>query len=180
MIQRRKTKSGEALAKALEELKKDKRLLAGYFQSQMYPEREDRPAVSLATVAREQDEGTPRGVPATHFLSRTAKAKRWDWIDEAKKLSKSVLRGSITYDAMLTRIGLEVQNNVKEAIRAVNSPPLKTATVLARLRRLKGRGIVRRRGEGPSINLTVAKRLHDTGTLLRSVTFKIEENGKST
>ncbi len=172
MIKRETPQTGKAFREALVDLKKPKRLAVGYFSNQMYPARDKIPAKHVATVAYEQDQGTQE-IPATYFFSGTVEEKKENWRKRSITFAKYVIKGKITYDEMLNRLGLTMQGDVQKKIVSINSPPLKTATVKARLKRLKGGGVRRRKGDGPNISLTAAKRLVDTGTLQKSTSYKI-------
>lgn len=75
---------------------------------------------------------------------------------------KAAGNGKITVTAGLEQIGAKAAGDVKMMIKSVTTPPLKNATVAARARRhSKGKA--------------TGKPLVDSGLMLQSVTFAVED-----
>ncbi len=75
---------------------------------------------------------------------------------------KAAVKGNIAITDGLTQVGAKAAGDVKMVIKSVTTPPLKDTTVAARARRhSKGKA--------------TSKPLVDSGLMLQSVTFAVED-----
>lgn len=102
---------------------------------------------SVIMVGTVHEFGSPsRGIPQRSYLRSTVVTKRREYKTLFRKLSKRIVKGSMTAKKALSIIGLQVQTDVREKITDIKSPPLKS-----------------RRGNP----------LIDTGHLRQSIIFKV-------
>jgi hypothetical protein len=142
---------GDKVARVLNELAaklgRKPTLRVGFLQGATYP---DGTAVSMVAAIHEY--GAPAaGIPARPFMRPTIARNRNQW---GKDLSHLLEVNDYDVVRSLNLLGEHVKGQIQEAITKVTSPPLKPATVAA-----KGS----------------AKPLIDTGHMLNSVDYNVEE-----
>lgn len=121
----------------------------------------------VALVAAVNEFGWPEhNIPPRLGMRATADAMRAVWGTLATTLAHRVLDGNMTGAEMMEALGLKAAGDIRKHISKVTSPPLKTQTVMARLRGKK---------QGNVVSITVAKPLVHTGLLLNSLTNTVED-----
>jgi hypothetical protein len=132
----------------------------GWFESSHYPN-----GVPVAYVAAIQEFGYPAGgIPPRLGMRATAKEKTGEWREVARRGAKAALKGGTSAYAAMELLGLKAAGDVRKHISQVTSPPLKAATIQARLRKRSNKSKVG--------NLT--KPLVDSGELIDSLTNRTE------
>jgi len=133
----------------------------GFFETSKYPD-----GTPVAYVATIHEFGAPsEGIPPRPFMRPTIQANQAVWQSIALQGAKSILDGSMTSEDILEVIGLKAAGDIRKMIASIQAPPLKDATVAARLR-----GKADKQTVG---NLT--KPLVDTATMLNAVTNTVED-----
>lgn len=133
----------------------------GWFQTAHYPD-----GTPVAYVAAIQEFGVPeKNIPPRLGMRATADEKRAKWAGVAEQGAKQILAGNQTPWEAMERLGLVAAGDIRKHITEVTTPPLKVATVKARLAGKK---------QGRVVSITIAKPLVDTGELLGSVTNVVE------
>lgn len=132
----------------------------GFFDTAKYED-----GTPVAYVAVIQEYGAPeQGIPPRPFMRPTVEAKQADWKAIATQGAKAMLNGKATGEQVLEAIGLKAAGDIRRTISQVTTPALAQATVDAR-----------RRGKADKMTVgNLTKPLVDTGTLLNSVTSKVE------
>lgn len=113
--------------------------------------------ITLGEVAVIQEFGDGK-IPERSFLRSTFRKNRRDWRRFAFDQIREVLRGNITEEQMLNRLGLKIQADIRGTIVAGINPPLSPITI--ELRKKK-------RGTAST------KPLVDTGQLLNSINYEV-------
>lgn len=122
----------------------------------------------VAGIAAVQEFGSPaRNIPPRSFFRTTATEKRESWAHTVEQVSRAAAQGKIEPGRVIEAVALAAEGHVRETITKIQSPPLKTATIDARKRRLAN--------GGAGAQATIAKPLVDTGILLNTLT---SETGK--
>ena len=131
----------------------------GFFPSAKYED-----GTPVAYVAAIQEFGAPsQGIPPRPFMRPTAEAQRGAWQATARQGAQAVAKGNSTGLQVLDVLGQLAAGDVRKAISRVASPPLKQATIDARLRK---------RADQTTLG-KLNKPLVDTGTLLNAVTSEV-------
>lgn len=135
-----------------------KQLKVGFFAHSKYPD-----GTPVAYVAAIQELGYPAGgIPPRQFFRPAMTEHRQEYSQLTGRAVKAAGNGKITVMAGLEQIGAKAAGDVKMMIKSVTTPPLKDATVAARARRhSKGKA--------------TSKPLVDSGLMLQSVTFAVED-----
>lgn len=134
----------------------------GWLDSSRYPD--GGPPVAL--VAAVNEFGWPEhNIPPRLGMRATAEAMRPVWTQIAFQANRRVVRGEISAKDAMDLIGAKAAGDIRKHIAEVTQPPLKPATVEARLR-AKGIGP----GRTKAIPITVAKPLVNTGRLEGTLT----------
>lgn len=135
-----------------------KQLKVGFFAHSKYPD-----GTTVAYVAAIQELGYPAGgIPPRPFMRPAMTEHRQEYSQLTGRAVKAAVNGRVTVTDGLTQIGAKAAGDVKIAIKAVTTPPLDDATVAARARRhSKGKA--------------TSKPLVDSGLMLQSVTFAVED-----
>lgn len=135
-----------------------KQIKVGFFEHSKYPD-----GTPIAYVAAIQELGYPAGgIPPRPFMRPAMTEHRQEYSQLTGRAVKAAVNGRITVTDGLTQIGAKAAGDVKMAIKAVTMPPLDDATVAARARRhSKGKA--------------TGKPLVDSGLMLQSVTFVVED-----
>lgn len=134
----------------------------GWFNTAKYPD-----GTPVAYIAAVQEFGWPEGnIPPRLPMRSTSAEKRGEWGAVAERASKAVLTGKLSAVAAMEMLGLKGAGDIRKAIAAVMSPPLKVNTVKARLAGKK---------QGNVVSVTIAKPLVDTGHMLATLTNVVEK-----
>lgn len=131
----------------------------GWGKNQKY---EDGTPVAAVAVTQEFGD-TTRHIPPRPFMRPAVENNGNNWKKQFAGGIKKVLHGEILTGEVVETIALLAEGDIKKAIKAVTSPPLKTSTVMARLKGKK---------QGKAVSLTAAKPLVDTGDMLDSITHE--------
>lgn len=158
------TKKGDGarrLSQAVRDIQ-SKQLRVGWGENIKYDD-----GTLVAEVAAQNEFGNPaKNIPPRPFMRPTINRQRSVWMKKAAHGIMSVLRGERTTGEVFDTIGQLAAGDIRKTISKVKSPPLKTATVMARLRGKK---------QGNSVSLTAAKPLVDTGHMLNSLSSEVVE-----
>lgn len=134
----------------------------GWFKTAVYPS-----GVPVALIAAINEYGWPEhNIPPRLGMRATAERMQGAWAQVAQAASRRVLRGELTPEQALDLIGQKAAGDIRKNISQVSSPPLKTATVEARLRGKK---------QGKVVSLSIAKPLVHTKHLLNTLTNTVED-----
>lgn len=172
----RKPGPGQSILKeALEQLDK-KVVKIGWFGSAKYPN-----GMKAAQVAAIQELGIPeKNIPPRPTGRNTIAEYSAVWCEKTNAGAKLVLQGKMTIDALLENIGQLASGNWRKSISKIKDPILKTSTIDARTRKtaayqnLKKRSAKHERLEQNRNNPTFTKPLVETGYLMNSLTYVIE------
>lgn len=107
----------------------------GWFESAQY---ENGTPVAYAAGLAELGHGA---TPPRPFMRTTALAKVSDWFDIAARGADAVLEGNASVAQVLGILGLQIQEDIKETIANIYSPPLSSVTLMARKYREEGRKV---------------------------------------
>ncbi len=119
----------------------------GFFEGDTYPD-----GTSVAMVAAIQEWGAPsRGIPPRPFMRPTVEDHADEWPDQ---IAEALEVSGMDAEKALEIMGGVIQREIREAIQAVTSPPLKPATV-------------RRKG--------FEKPLIDSGRMFQSVKYEVRK-----
>lgn len=97
--------------------------------------------------------GTSRGIPERPFLRNAMRANKKKYHDEMREAAKSLVNGTTTLDVFMSKLGILAENDIKNEITSLASPPNAPSTV-----RQKG-------SSNPLI---------DTGEMRDNVRYKVE------
>ncbi len=133
----------------------------GWFEKSKYEK-----GVPVAYVATIQEYGfAAKNIPPRPFMRPTIENKRVEWQKVAESGAKAILEGRQTLYNIMEAIGLKAAGDIRKTISSIWAPPLKPATIAARLRRRKNKKV--------TTNLT--KPLIDTGIMLGTLTNTVED-----
>lgn len=128
---------------------------AGWLESSQYED-----GTKAAYVAAIQEYGAPeKNIPPRPFMRPAVEENKEYWADQLKNGVKAVSSGAMDAGMVMDAIGQRMANDVQHAITQVVSPPLKDATVRARLRGKKDK----------TITPTLKKPLEDTFYMIDNV-----------
>ena len=159
------------LQKALSGLK-DTKGKVGWFPSAQYqgyqpktPDGKTGAPMPVAAIAIQNEYGNPAlGIPARPFMRPTIAEKMQEWKQKFKSGAKAILAGNISSREVMEAVLLLVAGNIRRSITKVQSPPLKQATIDARLRK---------KADGKTIgNLT--KPLVEEKIMINTISHEIE------
>ena len=138
-----------------------KELAVGWFESARYDDQ-----TPVAYVASIHEFGTAgKGIPPRPFMRPTITNNKGEWRNILAKQLESVVDGSLSMTNVLDRLGLLIAGQIRQTISTLHEPPLKQATIAARLRQRADTATV------GSLN----KPLVDTGTLIGTLTHEVTE-----
>lgn len=154
---------GEKLAAKLKEivdrLNKPNTLKVGFFEGAKYPD-----GTSVAMVAAIQNYGAPAvGIPPRPFFSNMVRTKKDGWADS---LAAILAANNYDIDKSLRLLGEGIGSQLQQSIKDTNAPPLAKGTILARAKGSK-RGKIK--------SATIAKPLIDTGHMMNSVGYQVDD-----
>ena len=132
----------------------EKNLDVGWFKGISYKE-----GVTVATVVVSNEFGNPSmNVPDRPFINPTIEKNNKRYGEMFNKLCLKSYENKFPVDGILDFMGGEITANIQDAIKAVNSPQLKPATIKDRERR----------------GLNTTSILQATGTMISTITWKTE------
>ncbi|MDC9591176.1 hypothetical protein PSI23_18245 [Xenorhabdus sp. XENO-10] len=145
------------LKRVYDELGK-KRVKVGFFSQSKYPD-----GTPIAYVAAIQELGYPAGgIPPRPFMRPAINENQAKYRELLARAAQAAINGNLSVVDGLTQVGSVAAGDIKLAIRAVTTPPLKDSTVKAR---------AGRHSKGTATN----KPLVDTGQMLQAVAFSVED-----
>lgn len=150
---------GEAKRRLKESMKsvESARSRVGWFETAKYPGKKETPVAYVAAI---QEFGSPaQGIPPRLGMRSTIEARRNAWRAIAKRGASAVLIDNADGKFMMSLVAEAARGDFLKTIRGVTTPPLKPATVRARVRK-------REKGE---ITKTLQKPLVDTGLLIQTM-----------
>lgn len=156
------TRSGSDFGKVLIAAKELEKLdlMVGWLESARYDD--NTPVAGIAAV---HEFGVPaKGIPPRPFIRPTVSQNQAQWMKLIESGAKAILAGNETAASVMEKIGLLSSSQIKTAISAVSTPALKDSTIKARKR-----GKADKKTTG-----ALTKPLVDTGTLLTTVTYKVQ------
>lgn len=130
----------------------------GYFESAKYPD-----GTPVAYVASIQEFGWGP-IPPRSFMRTTVAEQSQEWTRQFGRAAAAIAKGKIDPAAALEQLGALAAADVRKKITEISSPPLKEATVAARLRKRADKKTVGK----------LTKPLVDTGIMLASTTHVVE------
>lgn len=135
----------------------------GWFETAKYPD-----GTPVATVAAIQEFGAPtKNIPPRSFMRTTMREKRDAWRELAASGARAIANGNATIGIVMEGIGLQAQGDIAKKISEITSPPLKPATVKARMSKM---------ADGKTTgNLT--KPLIDTGLMFATIHHDVVNAG---
>ena len=162
-IRRDNPKALDNIAKALQ----PGTVKIGWFPSARY---DDEKSTPVAAVAAQNEYGNPtKNIPARPFIRPAIAHNQKKWQDIGQRGLKAVLAKKSTVTAVLDMIGIAAVGDVQHSISLVYSPPLKRATIEARLARRTHKGrLTRNQAAG------ISKPLIDTGHMQATVSYEVE------
>lgn len=104
-------------------------------------------------------------IPPTHFWEKCQEENKEKWKKLIHDTWKSVFLGNIDPDKAMEMIAMQIEGDIKQAIKAVNEPPLSPLTIESKKMSYKDRKTTG--------NLT--QRLSKTGLMFRTVSHKVEK-----
>lgn len=106
-------------------------LKVGWFSTNVYEN-----GTPVAGVAAIQEFGVPeKNIPARPFMRPTVEEKKDSWANLANSGARAIIAGNETAESVFEKMGFRIRGDIQKKIASVYQPPLKPATVLARLRR---------------------------------------------
>lgn len=149
---RQNQKAFETIVSQIKELE-GKQVQAGWFASAVYYD-----GTPVAYVASIQEFGSPaNNIPPRPFMRPAVAQNKNAWLALMQQGAKAIIRGGQTLGQVMGKLGQRASDDIAKSIEAVDSPPLKPATI-------------RRKG--------FAKPLVDSGIMLQSVTYVVEDEKK--
>ncbi|SFN98274.1 hypothetical protein [Xenorhabdus japonica] len=135
-----------------------KQVKVGFFAQSQYSD-----GTPMAYVATIQELGYPAGgIPPRPFMRSAMSENQAKYSGLMAHAAQAAINGDISVSAGLTQVGSVSAGDIKLAIRAVTTPPLKDSTIAAR---------AGRHNKGKATN----KPLVDTGQMLQAVAFTVED-----
>ena len=124
---------------------------AGWFESAKYPD-----GTPVAYVAAIHEFGSPvNNIPPRPFMRPAVAENTPEWRDLMAQGARALLKGTRTLTDVMNMIGTRAAGDIAKAIEAVDSPPLKPATIA-------------RKG--------FSKPLVETGLMLQTVSHTVEDS----
>ena len=147
-------------------LKKTKKVgKVGWFKGARYDDANKTPVYKIAII---QEFGyAPLNIPPRAFMRPTMKEKSAAWAAQVSLGAKAILDGRQTIEGVLSLLAQRAAGDVEQTISNLTTPPLKPATIRARLR-----------SRGKSSKAFVGgldKPLIDTATMFDSLSYAVEK-----
>lgn len=155
-----KSAEGLNIERAMKSLKNTEGKI-GFFEKSQYED-----GTPVAEVAAKNEYGDPaHHVPPRSFMRTTFAEKRQAWLDILRNGAKSVLTCGITAKSVF-ELGLQrAVGDIKRKISKIYEPPLSKRTIENRLRKRANKKLTK----------SLTKPLIDTGVMLNSVTYEVNE-----
>src|SRR5580658_9664527 len=124
---------------------------------------------SIGYVAAIQEYGAPEvNIPSRPFMRMTRAAQSKEWAKQMAEGAKAVVQRRISLLGMLDAVGSVAASDVVQTIADRVPPPLKPATIAARVRRArKANPNFGKKG----LPITISHPLIDTGALIAHVSY---------
>jgi len=136
----------------------------GIPQGKTYPD-----GTSIAYVAVIQEFGAPeQNIPSRSFLRSTRDKKKGEWAKLLSDGAQAVVERRISLNGMLDAVGAAAAGDVVQTIADRIPPPLKPATVEARIRRARA---TNPKFGAKSMPVTISQPLNDTGALIAHIAY---------
>lgn len=136
----------------------------GFPAGKTYPD-----GTSIAYIATIQEMGAPEvNIPPRAPLRLTRAAKSREWAGLMAEGAQAVAQRRITLDGMLDAVGAVAAADVVQTIANGLSPPLKPATVEARIARARK---TNPKFGAKSLPVTISQPLNDTGALIVHISY---------
>jgi len=130
---------------------------------------------SIGYIAAIQEYGAPEvGIPPRPFMRLTRARKQADWTRQLTEGAEAVVQRRLSLDGMLEAVGTVAAADMVETIARRVPPPLKPATIEARVRRARR---ANPRFGTKSVPATLSVPLNDTGTLVAHITHGVGPAG---
>lgn len=141
-------------------------LKVGWFEGNNYPKEKGGEDTPVAYVASIHEFGhATSGIPARPFMRPTVEREENNWRKFLDSQSKHVISGKLSPALMMDGLGLNVAGEIAKSIKNVTSPPLKKATIAAKVRKMANKKLVG----------SLDKPLVETALMIDSVTHIVEE-----
>lgn len=132
---------------------------------------------SIAYVATIQEYGAPEvGIPPRSFMRLTRAAKAQEWAKLMGEGAEAVVERRISLEGMLDAVGAVAAADIVQTIANGLAPPLKPATVEARIRRARK---ANPKFGAKSVPVTISQPLNDTGALLAHISYGVGKAGET-
>lgn len=147
------------LKEIIDRLGQPNTLKVGFFEGAEYPD-----GTSVPMVAAIQNFGAPAaGIPARPFFSNMVREKKDGWADS---LGAILAANDYDINKSLALLGEGIGSQLQQSIKDTNAPALAKETILAR-----AAGSKRGKIKSP----TIAKPLIDTGHMMNSVGYQVDD-----
>ena len=124
---------------------------------------------SIAYIAAIQEYGAPDvNIPPRPFMRLTRAAKAQEWAKQMGEGAQAVVKRRISLDGMLDAVGQVAAADIVQTIADRVAPPLKPATIEARISRARK---TNPKFGSRSLPVTISQPLNDTGALLAHVSY---------
>jgi hypothetical protein len=144
----------------------------GFPRGQTYPD-----GTSIAYVAAIHEYGAPEAnIPSRPFMRLTRAAKAAEWAKSMAEGAEAMVQKRVTLVGMLDAVGQVAAMNIVETIANRLSPPLKTATVAARVRRARQ---ANPKFGAKVLPVTISTPLIDTGALIAHISYGTGQAGET-
>lgn len=136
-------------------------LKVGWFSTTRYED-----GTPVAHVAMIHEFGAPKvNIPPRPFMRPTVAREENNWRRFIAQEAPKILDGQETVERMFEALGLNISGQIGKSISAVTAPPLKEATIKAKLAKLANTKTVGK----------VDKPLVETGIMLDTVTYTVND-----
>lgn len=157
---------------------------AGFPASAVYED-----GTPIAYIATIQELGDPEsGIPPRSFVRTTVTEKSETWKGIMSRGAKAIIAGSADPMTVMEKLASTAAGDMRKKITQIVAPPLKEATILARLRRrasyqnmkLGGKGRANARAKvraqiAGGLTGAIAKPLVDSGDMLAALTYEVHK-----
>jgi hypothetical protein len=132
---------------------------------------------SIAYIAAIQEFGAPEvNIPPRPFMRLTRAAKAREWAKDMAEGAQAVVQRRISLDGMLDAIGQVAAADIVETIANRVAPPLKPATIEARIARARK---TNPKFGAKKLPVTISTPLNDTGALIAHVAYGTGKAGET-
>lgn len=132
---------------------------------------------SIAYVGAIHEFGAPEvNIPSRSFMRSTRTAKADAWAKDMAEGAKAVVQRRISLYGMLDAVGAVAAADIVQTIANTIPPPLKPATVQARIRRARK---TNPKFGAKSLPVTISQPLNDTGALIAHISYGTGPEGET-